>query len=37
MGSGHIESPGKPVEPSSLFIQQLIDRIGKEQAMKVLE
>ncbi len=37
MGSGHIESPGKPVEPGSLFVQQLIDRIGKEQAMKVLQ
>jgi hypothetical protein len=37
MGSGHIESPGKPVNPASLFIQQLIDRIGKEQAMKVLQ
>ena len=37
MGNGHIESPGKQVEPASLFIQQLIDRIGKEQAMKVLQ
>lgn len=37
MGSGHIESPGKPVETASLFIQQLIDRNGREQAMKVLQ
>jgi hypothetical protein len=37
MGSGYIESPDAPVEPASLFIQQLIDRIGEEQAMKVLE
>jgi hypothetical protein len=37
MGNGHIESPGKPVEPASLFVQQLIDRIGREQAMKVLQ
>ena len=36
-GNGHIESPDKPVEPGSLFIQQLYDRIGKEQAMKVLK
>jgi hypothetical protein len=37
MGSGHIESPDKPVKPASLFIQQLIDRIGKKQALKVLQ
>jgi len=37
MGNGHIESPDKEAAPLSLFIQQLIDRIGKEQAMKVLE
>jgi hypothetical protein len=37
MGSGYIESPDAPVEPKSLFIQQLIDRIGREQAMRVLE
>jgi hypothetical protein len=36
MGNGHIESPGAPVEPASLFTQQLIDRIGPEQAMNVL-
>lgn len=35
MGSGHIESPDKPVEPGSLFKQQLIDRIGKEKAAEV--
>jgi hypothetical protein len=37
MGSGYIESPDKPAEPASLFIQQLIDRIGREQALKVLQ
>lgn len=37
MGNGYIESPDKPVEPVSLFVQQLIDRIGREQAMKVLQ
>jgi hypothetical protein len=35
MGSGHIESPDRPVEPESLFIQQLTDRIGKERAEAV--
>lgn len=37
MGNGYIESPDKPVEPDSLFEQQLIDRIGKEKAMQVLQ
>jgi hypothetical protein len=37
MGSGYIESPHKPVKPDRLFVQQLIDRIGKEKAMAVLE
>ncbi len=37
MGSGYIESPDKTVQPGSLFVQQLIDRIGREQAMKVLK
>jgi hypothetical protein len=37
MGSGYIESPDAPVKPDSLFVQQLIERIGKTQAMKVLE
>ena len=37
MGSGHIESPFAPVEPRSLFVQQLIDRIGLDQAMRVLK
>ena len=37
MGSGYIESPDAPVKPDSLFVQQLIERIGKAQAMKVLE
>jgi hypothetical protein len=36
MGNGHIESPDAPVEPGSLFEQQLIDRIGYEAAMSVL-
>lgn len=36
MGSGYIESPGAPVEPKSLFVQQLIDRIGTQKAMRVL-
>lgn len=37
MGSGHIESPDAPVEPRSLFKAQLIERIGEEKAMRVLE
>jgi hypothetical protein len=37
MGSGHIESPDAPVEPGSLFKQQLIERIGKEKAEAVLK
>ncbi len=37
MGSGHIESPNGPVKPDSLFEQQLIDRIGKDRAAKVLK
>lgn len=37
MGNGYIESPDKPIKPESLFVQQLIDRIGRDQAMKVLE
>ncbi|HKL20938.1 MAG TPA: hypothetical protein VJ904_03985, partial [Tichowtungia sp.] len=37
MGNGYIESPGEPVEPRSLFEQQLIDRIGKEKAEAVLK
>ncbi len=36
MGNGYIESPFAPAEPRSLFVQQLIDRIGKDQAMRVL-
>jgi hypothetical protein len=36
MGSGHIESPDGPVKPDSLFEQQLIDRIGRDQAESVL-
>lgn len=37
MGSGHIESPDGPVKPESLFEQQLIDRIGREKASRVLK
>ena len=37
MGNGHIECPDKPAAPASLFVQQLIDRIGREQALKVLQ
>jgi hypothetical protein len=36
MGSGHIESPDGPVKPDSLFEQQLIDRIGKDRAGRVI-
>lgn len=35
-GNGFIESPNSPVEPDSLFEQQLIERIGKERAELVL-
>ena len=37
MGNGFIEAPDRPVNPKSLFTQQLIDRIGEDQAMKVLK
>jgi hypothetical protein len=37
MGNGYIESPGAPVDPKSLFEQQLTDRIGKEKAEAVLK
>ena len=37
MGSGYIESPNGPVKPDSLFEQQLIDRIGREKADRVLK
>jgi len=37
MGDGYIESPDAPVEPRSLFVKQLIDRIGIERAVEVLE
>lgn len=37
MGSGHIESPDRPVEPRSLFVQQLVDRIGPQSAFEVLK
>lgn len=35
-GDGFMESTDRPVKPDSLFEQQLIDRIGKEKAMQVL-
>ena len=37
MGNGHIESPDKPVEPASLYRQQLTERLGKEKAQAVLK
>jgi len=37
MGSGHIESPGGPVKPESLFMQQLKDRIGAANAKRVMD
>jgi hypothetical protein len=37
MGNGYIESPDRPVKPDSLFLQQLIDRIGEEKAMAVID
>jgi len=36
MGTGYIEHPEKPVVPQSLFMQQLIDRIGRERATRVM-
>lgn len=36
MGNGHIESPDKQVKPDSLFVQQLIDRVGTKKANEVL-
>ncbi|MCB1129638.1 MAG: hypothetical protein KDN05_00815 [Verrucomicrobiae bacterium] len=36
MGNGYIESPDGPVKPDSLFEQQLIDRIGRDHAARVL-
>lgn len=36
IGDGHIERVGAPVEPESLFEQQLADRIGAEPAYRVL-
>ena len=35
-GDGHIESVGAKVEPGSLFVQQLTDRIGKRETFKTL-
>jgi hypothetical protein len=37
MGTGYIESPDTPVKPDSLFVQQLIDRIGRAKATAVLK
>jgi len=36
MGTGFIEHPDRQVEPQSLFMQQLIDRIGSERAEQVI-
>lgn len=36
MGNGHIECPDRQAKPESLFVQQLIDRIGNEKAARVL-
>jgi len=37
MGNGYIEHPQRPVTPTSLFVRQLIDRIGQAKAAAVLE
>lgn len=37
MGTGYIEHPEEPVMPKSLFMQQLIDRIGSERAAQVMK
>ena len=37
MGNGYIESPDRPVKPDSLFVQQLIERIGEAKALQVLK
>lgn len=36
-GDGFVENSGDPVESESLFVQQLIDRIGRAKAMEVLK
>ncbi len=36
MGTGYIEHPGKPVAPKSLFVRQLMDRIGRDRAIRVI-
>lgn len=36
MGNGYIEHPEQPVAPRSLFMQQLIDRIGSERGAAVM-
>lgn len=36
-GDGFMESTDRAVKPDSLFVQQLIDRIGEEKAMQVLK
>ena len=36
-GDGFVESTGTHVEPKSLFVQQLIDRIGREKAEAALK
>jgi hypothetical protein len=37
MGAGYIEHPERPVAPQSLFMQQLIERIGMDRAVKVMK
>lgn len=37
MGTGYIEHPEQVVMPQSLFMQQLIDRIGSERAAQVMK
>jgi hypothetical protein len=36
MGNGHIEIPDRPAYPRSLFVRQLIERIGLERALENL-
>jgi hypothetical protein len=36
MGTGYIEHPERVVTPESLFMQQLVDRIGRERAAQVM-
>ena len=36
MGTGYIERPERPVAPQSLFMQQLVERIGMDRAVQVM-